>query len=273
MKLSLKENAIVTSIDYTGSNFIENYYGTKFVKMFTEDYKIWGKRTKDLYISLFGESVKNVVEHLSSNSQYLQEAEKLNCMLLFEGYSDRKDLILNEIVTDIGDVGLSKVLDPYYSHSNATPKVNQSSAQDYYHTDIGKAEQQKIVNSIVKSPVPASTPGKSAVGIPAKSPAKPPVKSPGFIAWLTTLWNGIKGMGKDVWSWFKGDTGVSGIGKAIQAGNWNALATIPLVQAGLATGGVVVAWKLLKRLFGNRAEKNKDKIMASLQQRQAAATA
>lgn len=77
---------------------------------------------------------------------------------------------------------------------------------------------------------------------------------------LAALWDNIK-------NFFTG--GWTAITTAFKTGNFSALLSTPLIQGALATGGIVLAFKLLKKIFGRAgktmtAEQQK-KIQAELQ--------
>lgn len=68
-------------------------------------------------------------------------------------------------------------------------------------------------------------------------------KTGGILGWLRKAFTSVK-------SFFTG--GVKSIGTAVKSGNWGSLLQIPLVKGALITGGAVLAFKIIKKLFGKR---------------------
>jgi hypothetical protein len=73
--------------------------------------------------------------------------------------------------------------------------------------------------------------------------ATPALGGNGILGWIKKAFNTVKGF-------FTG--GVKSIGDAVKTGNWGALLQIPLVKGAMITGGAVLAFKILKKLFGKK---------------------
>lgn len=73
--------------------------------------------------------------------------------------------------------------------------------------------------------------------------AAPGIGGNGILGWIKKAFNTVKGF-------FTG--GVKSIGDAVKSGNWGALLQIPLVKGAMITGGAVLAFKILKKLFGKK---------------------
>jgi hypothetical protein len=130
------------------------------------------------------------------------------------------------------------------------------------------AAQKKAVNTILKGPGDRGVIGSANSAADAAAASAP---AGGFMGWLSGLWTSIKGIGASVLGWVKGPSGMQGIGKCISSNNWIGIFSVPLVQAALVTGGTLAAFTLIKKLFRGKAERNKAKIMAAMQQMKAKA--
>jgi len=101
----------------------------------------------------------------------------------------------------------------------------------------------------------AATKGMSAAVKGAGGVAK--VAPKGILGWVGQAFGKVK-------NFFTG--GVSSVGSAIKSGNWGALMKIPLVQGALAAGGAVLAFKLLKKIFGKKINSDQEaQLQAALQ--------
>lgn len=333
IKMTLKENTIMSSLAYSGNNFVENYRGTKLVKMFAEDYKVWGDRTKDLYIALFGEEIKETVELLSSSPSFLNEAVNYSGYLLFEDspnnasnpgwnfdklspqeqkkalkyFNQLKNIKKAQEYSIPSSKNLTAVERYVKTKDNFVPKETQDRysgmAKEYGkpitpNPDTRTDDQRGVDSWLQYSPTASQIRDMKTSSASSSNPNEyryrdtgkglnfdPKVDSslsynpnatnytntppPEKLSFFASLWNSIKGLGKNTLDWLKGTNGIGGISQAVKDNNWSALASVPLVQAGIVAGGAAAAFALLKKLFGNRAEKNKAAIMKELEKREA----
>jgi len=96
-----------------------------------------------------------------------------------------------------------------------------------------------------------TTPTAAAAGV-----ADAGAKTGGILNWIKKAFTSVKGF-------FVG--GVKSIGEAVKSGNWGALLKIPLIKGALITGGAVLAFKILKKLFGKKITPQREaELQASL---------
>lgn len=82
--MTLKEEMLKNSLEYSGNDFEENLFFTKLAKGFANDYKVFGEDTVDLYKELFGEEYSPIFESFEENVTILEEAAEEDIPLLFE---------------------------------------------------------------------------------------------------------------------------------------------------------------------------------------------
>lgn len=74
----------------------------------------------------------------------------------------------------------------------------------------------------------------------------------------------IKGAFGKVKNFFSGN--ITSIGSAIKTGKWASLLSLPLVQGALAVGGAVLAFKVLKKIFGKKIKpEQEEQLKTALQ--------
>ena len=82
--MTLKEEMLKNSLEYSGNDFEENLFFTKLAKGFANDYKVFGEDTVELYRELFGEEYSPIFESFEENIAVLEEASEEDIPLLFE---------------------------------------------------------------------------------------------------------------------------------------------------------------------------------------------
>ncbi len=96
-----------------------------------------------------------------------------------------------------------------------------------------------------------TTPTAAAAGV-----ADAGAKTGGILGWIRKAFTSVKGF-------FTG--GIKSVGEAVKSGNWGALLKIPLIKGALITGGAVLAFKILKKLFGKKITPQREaELQASL---------
>lgn len=93
-----KMSMMAEGINYQGAHFSENYIFSKFVKAFYNDKNKYGTElTEDIYKKIYGEDVSVLISLLKENEEFLNEAGQSKSSLIFEGYSE----LDNELVEGI----------------------------------------------------------------------------------------------------------------------------------------------------------------------------
>ena len=257
LSMTNKLEYLKESLGYKGHYFLENYLGTKFVKAFVEDALIFGaENTKELYVEIFGEDARPILEEMTSNGLLLFEASRVDTNLLFE------------------DIGIKKVqkhsiTEAFQRPSNMSMISSQMMSKETLE-NIGKrlvkstglpiaigSSQDSVKSLLSLGAAPSTVAG--GVGI-----AK--ISTSGILGFLQKVWQTIKGFGSGLIN--KLQTFLSANfpeASKFLAAPLKFLATNPIAQVAvpalLITGGVVLAVKLLNKLrnkVGNKVLDNKE---------------
>jgi hypothetical protein len=225
--------------NYKGVNFVENYLATKFLKAFVEDALVFGiDEAKELYIELFGEDTKPILEAMTQDGFFLSEASKVNTELLFEetGAEKVKQYLREEpTITDVS-------------------MIPPAQMQQQTLSNIGKNLLTSPALPIV--PGSAQDTAKNLLSLGAVSNATTSIGAKaGILGFLQKIWQTIKGFGSGLISKLQTFLTANFPGAAkFLAKPLKFLATNPIAQVAvpalLITGGVVLAVKLLNRLRG-----------------------
>lgn len=287
---NMREKILREAYKYDGPYVIEDYTMTKFVKGFSEDYKYFGENTADLYKALFmlGEDVK--LDLLQEN---IEEVSTLleNGPFMFKGVLNEKsfDQIQREQMAELEaegnyNPGTSTFKNTQMSNSdlalkNKNPwgpkkaplpinrandiKIDGVESKEALKATLEKAASAKTPEEAISVLKSAQAPVKAVAPVAGAAKAAGAVKgagvatAPGILGWISRAFGKVK-------NFFTG--GVSSVGSAIKSGNWSSLLQIPLVQGALGVGGAVLAFKLLKKIFGKKIKPEQEaQLQAALQ--------
>lgn len=177
--MNLRESIVSRGLNYTGSNFEENYFFSNLAKGYIKDRKVFGEETIDIYTNVFGSKATPIFEAFEENADVLEEAiNSSNGNLLFEADVGASNPI-NNWVGRSGDRAFSPAKSNFSDiGSNLAAKSAQPNVGDLASDTVTKSGRFGVLSTLWDSIK------KFGSGLAAKFPGVASFLKNG-ISWIT----------------------------------------------------------------------------------------
>jgi hypothetical protein len=238
-----KNEILRNSSNIPGYTYSEKKIVNNFIKGFKEDFEYLGEDIFLLYEKMYGGKITEYLKEDLLNERLGEMPDSLEATNremskiyanIQKQYKEMKDT--NSKFSTLPNI-------PYGSQNYADNYVTAAyGVQDYPQSVKTTVEK---VGEKLQSELPSPSAATEFIGNRGPD-IKPPTDVP-KVGFFGGLWGQISKFFTDGWN---------GLVTAIQAGNWGAIAQIPLVQWVAGIGGAAILYKVLKRIiFGKKRRK------------------